>query len=207
MISTPLTPLTRNRLAACLEWCLFLTVLTACALALSHSLADPDFWGHVQYGRDALVTGLPSTSTYTYTAEGFPWINHENICEYLMAWGVHTPGPGGMLVIKNLLGVGVVLLIYRRAARQGVGHVPIYLSMLLVAVNLTPSWTLRPQLLTYTLFTLMIALFDWCFVDWRTLWHTLLGKEQPDEMGEAVRAEYRRRWPWLTGLLLGRPRT
>ena len=197
MISTSLTTCRTDRLTLWLERSLFATVLLACVVALSHGLADPDFWGHVQYGQDALADGLPTTATYTYTAEGFPWINHENICEYLMAWGVHMPGPGGMLVIKNLLGIGVMLLIYRQAARQGVGQVPIYLSMLLVAVNLTPCWTLRPQLMTYTLFTLMIALFDWCFVDWRTPWRALLGKAQPDEMGEAMRAEYRRRWPWL----------
>jgi hypothetical protein len=172
-------------------------VLLACALALSPGLADPDFWGHVQYGRDALANGLPTTATYTYTADGFPWINHENICEYLMAWGVNVLGPGGVLVIKNVLGIGLLLWIFRRAARQGVAQTPIHLCMLLVAANLMPSWTLRPQLMTYTLFALMIALFDWCFVDWLTPWRALLGQERWGDPDGVSQAAYRRRCPWL----------
>jgi hypothetical protein len=197
MISTWLTTSGTDRLTLWLERSLFVTVLLACALALSPGFADPDFWGHVQYGRDALNEGLPATATYAYTAEGFPWINHENICEYLMAWGVNMPGPGGMLVVKNLLGIGVMLLIYRQAVRQGVAQAPVYLSMLLVAVNLMPCWSLRPQLMTYTLFTLMIVLFDWCFVDWHTPWRAFLGETQADDVDETARAEYRKRWPWL----------
>lgn len=201
MIST-LPPTSRtDRLTAWWEWSLFATVLLTCALAMSFNLADPDFWGHVQYGRDALTDGLPATATYTYTAEGYPWVNHENLAEYLMAWGVAGPGPGGMLVIKSLLGIGLLMLIYRRAARQGVSAMAIYSSMLLVAVNLMPSWTLRPQLMTYVLFALMIVLCDWCFADWQTPWRALLGRQAVEAPDAAVFAEYRRRWPWLLLLL------
>ena len=45
------------------------------------------------------------------------------------------------------------------------------------------SWTLRPQLMTYTLFALMIALFSWCFAAWPNPWSRLLrsaDNEQPD---------------------------
>ncbi len=197
MVSIARTHHGPRRHALWLERSLFVAVLLACALALSHGLADPDFWGHVQYGRDLLAEGLPETATYTYTAEGHPWINHENICELLMAWGVDLPGPGGLLVIKVLLGVGLMLLIYRRAVRQGVSGTSAYFCMLLVAVNLMPCWTLRPQLMTYVLFTLMIVLCDWCFAGWRTPWRALRGRGGWDEVDELARAVYRRRWPWL----------
>ena len=94
------------------------TVLLACLLAMSHHKADPDFWGHVQYGRDAITEGLPDTTTYSYTTDGHRWINHENLSELLMAAGVSMPGPGGLLAIKSLLALMLMLLIYRQGTRQ-----------------------------------------------------------------------------------------
>jgi hypothetical protein len=170
MISLPLPAIPSDRLTHWLDRSLLAIVFVACAFAFSHNLADPDLWGHVQYGRDALASGLPATATYTYTAEGYRWINHENIPEYLSAWGVAGIGPGGLLLVKNLLGLGVLLLIYRQAVRQHVAQTPLCACLLLVALNLVHSWSLRPQLMSYVLFALMIALFDWCFAGWRTPW-------------------------------------
>jgi hypothetical protein len=73
-------------------------VLLAAGVALSLNVADPDLWGHVQYGRDALAHGLPKTTTYSYVAEGYPWINHEIVAEYVLAivaqrCGASTSGP------------------------------------------------------------------------------------------------------------------
>jgi len=63
------------------------TLLT-CAVALSPSIADPELWGHVQYGRDVLRDGLPAETTYSFTAEGYRWINHENLAELVLALGM-----------------------------------------------------------------------------------------------------------------------
>src|SRR5678815_5695212 len=49
-----------------------LAVVLAGGVALSLNLADPDLWGHVQYGRDVLNHGLPATTTYSYIAAGYP---------------------------------------------------------------------------------------------------------------------------------------
>jgi hypothetical protein len=62
-------------------------VLLASAVALSLNVADPDLWGHVQYGRDALAHGLPVTTTYSYVAHNQRWINHEILAEYALAIG------------------------------------------------------------------------------------------------------------------------
>ncbi len=58
---------------------LFAALLLTCLLAMSHHKADPDFWGHVQYGRDVIQDGLPETTTYSYTTQDYRWINHENL--------------------------------------------------------------------------------------------------------------------------------
>src|SRR5438094_9757744 len=64
---------------------LVVAVMLAAGVALSLNVADPDLWGHVQYGRDALAHGLPTTTTYSYVAHGYPWINHEIVAEFVLA--------------------------------------------------------------------------------------------------------------------------
>ncbi len=86
--------------------------LVAAAFTFSLLKTEPDLWGHVQYGRDALREGLHRTTTYSYTANGYRWINHENLSELLAAWCVDQLGVWSLLVGKCLLGVaiaGVVL--------------------------------------------------------------------------------------------------
>ncbi len=48
--------------------------------------ADNDLWGHVLFGRDMLSQhALPRTDTYSYTATGAPWVNHEWLAQVLFA--------------------------------------------------------------------------------------------------------------------------
>src|SRR5258706_9382817 len=82
---------------------IFLAVLLASGVALSLNVADPDLWGHVQYGRDALAHGLSATTTYSYVANGYPWINHEIVAELAMATVANWFGGPGLLIVKCLL--------------------------------------------------------------------------------------------------------
>src|SRR6187399_2561297 len=85
-----------------------LAILMACGVGLTNNSVDPDLWGHVQYGRDVLRDGiLHPTATYTYTAVGNRWINHENISELLVAAGMDSIGPTCLLWIKFALGMGI----------------------------------------------------------------------------------------------------
>ena len=57
------------------------------------------------YGRELLNEGaLPRTATHTFTAEGYRWVNHENIAEIVFALGFDYLGVTGMLIAKCLLG-------------------------------------------------------------------------------------------------------
>src|SRR5436190_12824304 len=110
-----------SNLSAWLDRGIVVAVGLACAVALSLNVADPDLWGHVQYGRDALAHGLPATTTYSYVAEGYPWINHEIVAEYVLATVADSFGGTGLLIFKCLLGVAVVGAILWRAFRGGAG--------------------------------------------------------------------------------------
>src|SRR5881392_98288 len=95
-------------LATWLDRGIFVAVLLACGVALSLNVADPDLWGHVRYGQDALVHGLSATTTYSYVAKGYPWINHEIIAELGLATIANRFGESCLLLAKCLLGVLVV---------------------------------------------------------------------------------------------------
>jgi len=139
---------------------LILTVMLTCAVALSKSHADPDIWGHFQYGQDAIHHGLPATASYTYTASGHRWINHEIVSEYLLAAALPALGQAGLLTVKCLLGLGMLGLMFRAGIRRSVELVPLLLVLLLAATTLMQFWCLRPQLMTYLFFALIIALVD-----------------------------------------------
>ena len=145
---------------------LLLVVLLCCGVALSKNYADPDLWGHVTYGRDLLREGLPETTTYSYTASGRRWINHENLSEILLACGADTFGARGLLVAKLGLGLLILAAMLRYARTTGIGRPVDLLVVLLVAANMMHFWSMRPQILSYSLFTLLVVLLNRAFADW-----------------------------------------
>jgi hypothetical protein len=123
--------------------------------------ADPDLWGHVRYGQDVLAAGrLPATATYTFTASGQPWINHENLSEILFAATANRFGGPGLMVLKDLLGLVLVGLIVRTAYRRGVSLAVIAFVVAMVTWSVSPGWSVRPQIFTYAFFALLVWVLD-----------------------------------------------
>lgn len=149
-----------------------LTILACCAGPLSLNRADPDLWGHVQFGRDVLDDGaIASTTSYSYTASGYRWINHENLAEIGFAILERAGGATSLLLFKFLLGLSILALIYRTMQRQGVGLIAQTSVLFLVSFNLLYHWTMRPQLATYGCYALMLAILHWCFQGWQGRCH------------------------------------
>src|SRR5262245_12116943 len=153
-------------LAQWLDRGIVVAVVLAAGVALSLNVADPDLWGHVQYGRDALRHGLSSTTTYSYVAEGYRWINHEILSEYVLAIINDVFGGAGLLLEKCLLGVAIITTMLWRARRQGAGLIAACSLPLVVAMTLGNHWSLRPQIASYVCFTLLLALLSYCFEGW-----------------------------------------
>ncbi|WP_425613885.1 hypothetical protein NA78x_003729 [Anatilimnocola sp. NA78] len=157
---------TPRNLAAWIDRGLLLAVLIACGCSLSLNVADPDLWGHIQYGRDCWRNGLPATTTYSYIAEGYRWVNHELVAEFALFAVNDTFGGPGLLIAKVLLGWLVIGLIMRAAWKQGASLMTVGATALLVAATLGNHWSLRPQLFSYTCFALEVALLGWAFKGW-----------------------------------------
>lgn len=158
-----------------LDVLMLLCIVLSCAVALSPDVADPDLWGHVRYGQDLLSSGaLPTTATYTFTADDHPWINHENLSEVILAAAAGAAGGRGLLIMKCLLAIGLAGLWIRAGRRNKVAIPALTIVLLLAAVNLAYNWSLRPHLFTYVCFALLIVLLDHCFAGWSALGHSWL---------------------------------
>ncbi len=149
-----------------LERGFLVAVILGCAVAMSSNAADPDLWGHVTYGLDALRDGVAETTTYSYTAEGFRWINHENIAEVVLAVTAVSFGPTGLLMLKCLLGMTIICTIAWWGRREGVALPPLAIALIVVAMNMAYWWAVRPQIFSFLFFALLIALVNWAFDGW-----------------------------------------
>lgn len=199
-VTTP----SQQRSTSWLDRAVLCATLLTCAIALAPNVPDPDLWGHVQYGRDWLSQGFHTTNTYSYTAAGYRWVNHENLAELTLAVGMDTLGPIGMLIAKCLAGVGVIGLIIWRAQRAGLGLITICATSMLVAINLTYFWPMRPQLLSWLCYTALLALLSWCFHGWEgRCWISWFDsrRDSLDADGPEY-SSFRMRFLWLAPVIL-----
>lgn len=155
-----------------LKWATVVALALGCATPLALNLVDPDLWGHVRYGQDWLEEGkLPRTASHTFTAVDYPWINHENLAELVLALGSESLGAHGLLVAKCLWGMSILLAMVWIARRHQVHLLAAWAFMLLVAVNLQAFFPLRPQLLSFGLCTVTLVILDRAFFRWRESEH------------------------------------
>ena len=140
---------------------LAVAVLLVLAFLESQTVADPDLWGHVRFGQDILTThAIPRQDPYSFTSDR-TWINHEWLAELLMASAYGIAGGVGLIALKFLLVISSFATLWRALRRVGVFR-PLAILMLLLA-NLGTyglMLTVRPQLFSMFLFTVMLALLN-----------------------------------------------
>jgi hypothetical protein len=96
----------------------------ACVLALAFygfaaNTADPDLWGHVLFGHRVLQTGVVDrVDSYSWTATGAPWINHEALAEILMALVHRVAGGAGLFWMMTCCGLVTWWLALRLGAER-----------------------------------------------------------------------------------------
>jgi hypothetical protein len=134
------------------------------ALGACLTVAQADTFWHLRAGQDFWRTGhVPSIDTYSYTAAGRPWPDHEWLWQAL-AYPLHRAG-GFPLLTAAAAGmiVAAVALVYRLM----VGAVATRFVLVALAIPLASLvWTLRPQLVTLV----ALAGLLWLLVHDRVLW-------------------------------------
>ena len=169
---------------------LVFAILVIGTSSITSNCADPDLWGHVQYGREVLRDGhLHQTTTWSFAAPGTRWINHENIAELLLAWTVDTFGTLGLPILKLLLSTVIFGLMIRANRKQQVGWCAIALFVVLVGDNAFFHWQYRPHALSYMSLAVMLAVWEAVFRNWSAV------LTQPEAL-----QEFRRQLRWLWAL-------
>ena len=136
----------------------WLVVLAIVALG-ADSYADPDLWRHLLVGRIVLQSGhLPLIDTFSYTAFGQPWRQHEWLAQTIMALLYGGFGVVGLKVLKMACAAATISLLAMGMAETG-APARVQRSILIVtALALAPQMQFRPQLFSYVMLSLLFAL-------------------------------------------------
>ncbi len=133
-------------------------ILGLAALLALQTQADPDLWGHVRYGLDALdLRAIPRTDPYSYLTVPGTWVNHEWLAEVLMALAWRGGGALGLVRLKFAVLLATLGALLAALRRQGSPLMPALLAMLLASGMLTRNFrTIRPQMFSAACFAVLL---------------------------------------------------
>lgn len=139
---------------------LFLLSLTAVSVSLAFvkGLQDPDYFWHLQTGELIARSGLPTHDPFSFTYGG-AWTLHEWLAElviYRMVDGIGATATLGLFALLPPAALGVLAL---AARREGVPVRAVVAGTLLSAAVLIPYVTVRPQLFSWLLLAVVLAIF------------------------------------------------
>jgi hypothetical protein len=179
-------------------------LLTALAATYSYRSADPDLWGHLQYGQFFLDnSGHIGSDPYAYTSAGRQWSTHEYLAQMALAYAYGLAGPVGLIVLKCLLGGAAIACLYC-CLRISTDDPRLWAPLLmLTAVGLGRWYQFRPQLFTYLLFAFFVLTLFRYLLEQRGARGARRGarEEEPDS-SRAPRLAPRAPLLWLLPLLL-----
>lgn len=148
--------------------------------------SDPDLWGHLRFGQAVLASGhFPATDTYSYTAAGARWTDHEWLCEVIMAFVYNHLGIVGLKLWKLLCVGATIAFMAAGMAETGAPPATQFNIMVIAAVALMLQMPFRPQVFTFALFAALLALLArdlyrrraplWIVIPMMALWANLHG--------------------------------
>jgi hypothetical protein len=122
---------------------------------------DPDFWWHLRTGQYIFETRtIPHRDIFSSLFFGKEWVTHEWLSEVLMYMVHRAFGYGGLVVVFASLIMCALWITYRRCARRA-GHPYVAgVALLLGALAAAPTWGVRPQIFSFLLASIFIAVLD-----------------------------------------------
>ncbi len=142
--------------------------ITACVFAIVfiislRSYTDPDLWGHLRFGLDAIEQRrIVQVDPYSYLTEGYRWINHEWLMEVLMGIAWIIGRDIGLIMLRVLVyWLTVGLIFWRIVASERVSFSPTLIVWLFtVSTTIGFSNTVRPQVFTFLLFACTLIIIQ-----------------------------------------------
>ncbi len=124
-------------------------------------ITDPDFWWHLRAGQLIFETrAVPHVDPFSFTAHGREWVAHEWLTELLMYAAHRLAGWGALIVSFAALTTGALMIVYGRASRVAAHPFVSGAATLLAAYAAAPMWGVRPQMVSFLLASVFVALLD-----------------------------------------------
>jgi hypothetical protein len=121
-------------------------------------MGDPDFWWLLRGGRYMVETrSFPVTDPFSATAQGAEWLNHAWGFELLLYGAWALGGMAAVVALQGLFAAATFGVLYALLRREGAGRGWATALVLLGALATHGFWDPRPQLVTYLLLALFVA--------------------------------------------------
>ncbi len=155
---------------------------------LTESLADPDLWGYLSFGRlfwNRLE--IPYSDTFSYTSTKTFWVYHEWLTGVIFYPIYQVLGPAGLQGLKYIIGLLTALLIYRTARVRGASPETSVICLLLISPFFSFAYSpVRAQVFTNFFLVLTLYVLErtkrtnrpthlWCLVPVFLCWANLHG--------------------------------
>ncbi len=114
---------------------------------------------HILTGLRIIRTGhIPLYDTYSYSAANMPWRNHEWLAQVALAFFYAHLGVFGLKLLKLLCATITILALAIGISATGAASRIQRLTLILAAVALTTQMQFRPQLFTFMMLSIVMAL-------------------------------------------------
>ncbi len=128
-------------------------------LVVSKGIQDSDFFWHLATGELIAESGrVPSVDPFSFTWAGQPWNPYSWLSGLALHWLVSSAGDAGALLVFAIAPALIVGILATTLTRQGVRTTAIALPLLLSAWTLLPYVTLRPQVISWLLMSVLVSL-------------------------------------------------
>ena len=132
--------------------------------------ADPDLWGHIKFGEDLWkAKALAHTDTYSFTAYGQPWINHEWLAELIFYATYRHLGDAGLLFGKLGIGLFIVAVLCKICTFRKQLPIVFAVIMVLAISVISPGFMIRPQVFSFLFFSLFLYVLHQYFAERKNL--------------------------------------
>jgi hypothetical protein len=140
-----------------------IAVVTAAAIlavvAITHGIADADYFWHITAGHLIAQTGhVPNTDPFSFTWSGRPWTPHEWLGELVIYGLSRVVGQDGTVIAFGTASGAVILTVGAMLVRRGVSFTSMVLPLSLMVLLIAPYATVRPQVLSWLLFAVLLWL-------------------------------------------------
>jgi hypothetical protein len=166
----------------------FLLMILLTLYCLNSTLADPDLWGYLAFGRLFWSQRpFPYLDVFAYVPTLKPWIYHEWLTGVVFYPIYRMLGAPGLQVLKYALGLATAGLVYLTARRRGADLLPTNLILFFSLLTMSIGYSaVRAQVFTYFFFALFLYLLEtarlsgqgrglWLLVPIQIVWCNLHG--------------------------------